>query len=44
MHNFENKLFDKEVDEIRKEYFLNLKEPRWVSGYDLTETLKITLA
>ena len=44
MHNFEHNLFNKEVDEIRNRHFLTLREPRWISGYDFTESLKITLS
>lgn len=44
MHNFEHQLFDEEVDEIRSQYFMSLYTPRWISGYDFTESLKITLA
>ena len=40
-HNFENSLFEEEVEEIRTKYMEI--EPRWKSGIELKETIKIVL-
>ena len=44
LNYFEQPVFSQEIEWIRDEYFLSLKENRWTNGRDFLESSKIALA
>ena len=44
LNYFEQPIFNTEIDNIRKQYFLSLKVKRWANGRDFLDSSKITLS